>query len=65
MDLHTGGVPGDVVVPEGRIKWCMEATLVRGCQRVCQSGISDGQEDGRNQGGFLYSDRRSSAGREQ
>jgi len=26
---------------------------------VCQSGISDGQKDGRNRGGFLYSDRRS------
>jgi len=28
---------------------------------VCQSGISDGQKDGRNRGGFLYSDRRSTA----
>jgi len=26
---------------------------------VCQRGISDGQKDGRNQGGFLYSDPRS------
>jgi len=25
---------------------------------VCQRGISDGQKDGRNQGGFLYSDRK-------
>jgi len=56
MDLHTGAVPGDEAVPDGRIKWCMEATLVRGRRRVCQSGISDGQEDGRHRGGFLYSD---------
>jgi len=65
MDLHTGAVPGDEVVPDGRIGRCMEATLVWGSRRVCQSGISDGQEDGRNRGGFLYSDRRSTAGREQ
>ena len=65
MDLHTGVVLGDKVVPDGRIKWCMEATLVKGRRRECQSGISDGQEDGRNRGGFLYSDRRSTAGREQ
>jgi len=65
MDLHTGAVPGDEAVPDGRIERCMEATLVRGRRRVCQSGISDGQKEGRNQGGFLYSDRRSTAGREQ
>jgi len=65
MDLHTGAVPGNKAVPDGRIKWCMEATLVRGRWRVCQSGISDGQEDWCNRGGFLYSDRRSTAGREQ
>jgi len=58
MDLHTGAVPGNEAVPDGRIGRCMEATVVRGRQRECQSGISDGQEDGRNQGGFLYSDRR-------
>jgi len=56
MDLHTGAVPGDEGVPDGRIGRCMEATLVRGHRRVCQSGINDGQEDGRNRGGFLYSD---------
>jgi len=64
MDLHTGAVPGDEAVPDGRIKRYMEATLVKGRRRVCQSGISDDQEDGRNRGGFLYSDRRSTAGRE-
>jgi len=58
MDLHTETVPGDEAVPDGRIGWCMEDTLVRGRRRVCQSGISDGQEDGRNRGGFLYSDRK-------
>jgi len=56
IDLHTGAVPGDEAVPNGRMGWRMEATLVRGRRRVCQSGISDGQEDGRNRGGFLYSD---------
>jgi len=65
MDLFTGAVPGDEAVPDSRIEWCMEATLVRGRRRVCQSGISDGQKDGRNRGGFLYSDRRSAAGRKQ
>jgi len=65
MDLHTGAVPGDEAVPDGRIGWCMEVTLVRGRRRMCQSGISDGQEDGRNRGGFLYSDRRLTAGGEQ
>ena len=39
----------------------MEATLGRGRWRVCQSGISDGQKDGRNRAWFLYSDRRSTA----
>jgi len=65
MDLHNEAVPGDKAVPNGRIGRYMEATLVRGRRRVCQSGISDGQEDGRNRGGFLYSDRRSTAGGEQ
>jgi len=61
MDMHTGAVPGDEAVPDGRIGWCMEVTLVRGRRRVCQNGMSDGQEDGRNRGGFFYSDRRSTA----
>jgi len=65
MDVHTGAVPGDAAVPDGRIKWCMEATLVRGRRRVCPSGISDGQEDERNRGRFLYSNRSSTARREQ
>ena len=65
MDLHTGAVPGDEAVPDGRIKWCMEATVMWGRRRGCQSGITDGQEDGGNRAGFLYSDRRSTAGREQ
>ena len=62
MDLHTGAVPGDEAVPDCRMGQCMETTLVRGHWRECQSGISDGQEDRRNRGGFLYSDRRSTAG---
>jgi len=65
QDLHTGAVPGDGAVPDGRMGRCMEAALVKGRQRVYQSGLSDGQEDGRNRGGFLYSDRRSTAGGEQ
>jgi len=65
MDLHTGAVPGDEAVPDGRVGRCMEATLVRCRRRACQSGISNGQEDGCNRGGFLYSDRRSTAGGEQ
>jgi len=57
MDLHTGAVPGDEAVPDGRIGQCMAVTPGRGRRRVGQSGISDGQKDGRNRGGFLYSDR--------
>ena len=52
MDLHTGAVPGDEAVPDGRIERWMEVTLMRGRRRVCQSGISDGRKDGRNRGGF-------------
>ena len=65
MDLHTGAVPGDGAVPDGRRGQYMEATLGRGRRRVCQIGISDGQKDGCNRGGFLYSDRRSTAERGQ
>ena len=61
MDLHTGAMPGDKAVPDGRMEWWMEVTLMRGRQRVCQGGISDGKKDGRNRGGFLYSNRRSTA----
>ena len=59
MDLHTGAMPENKVVPDGRMERWVEVTLMRGRQRVCQSGISDGQEDWRNRGGVLYSDRRS------
>jgi len=65
MDLHTGAVPGDEAVPDGRTGQCTEATLLRRRRRACQSGISDGQDDGHNRGGFLYNDRRSTAGGEQ
>jgi len=65
MDLPTGAVPGDEAVPDGRMEWCMETTSVRGPRRECQSSISDGQKDGRKRGGFLYSDRGSTAGGEQ
>jgi len=30
MDLHTGAVPGDEAVPEGRMKRWMEVTLREG-----------------------------------
>jgi len=56
VDPYTGAIPGNDAVPDGRMERCMEATLMRGRQWVCQSGISDGQKDGRNRGGFLYSD---------
>jgi len=48
MDLHTGAVPGDEAVPNGRMKEWMQVTPMRGRRRVCQSGISNGQEDRRN-----------------
>jgi len=65
MDLHTGVVPGDEAVPDGRMAKRKEETLMSGPRWECQGGISDGQKDGRNRGGFLYSDRRSTAGGEQ
>jgi len=62
MDLSSGAVPGDEGVPDGRmVKW-MEETLMRGPQWECQGGMSDGQKDRRNRGGFLNSERRSTAG---
>jgi len=61
MDLQTGAMPGDEAVPDGKMRSWMEVTLVRGRLRVCQNGISDGQEDGHNRGVFLNSDRRSTA----
>jgi len=61
MDLHTRAVPGNEVMPDGRIGKRVEETLLRGPQWVYQNGNSNGQEDGRNRGGFLYSDRRSTA----
>jgi len=36
---------------------------MRGPLWVCQNGISDGQKDGPNRGGFLYSDREIDCGR--
>jgi len=64
IDLHTGAMVGDEAVPDGRKERWMEVTLMRGPGRVCQSGISDSQKDGCNQGRLLYSDRRSTAERE-
>jgi len=56
MDPHTGAILGDEAVPTGRKGRWMEATLMTGRWRQCQGGISDGQKDGRNRGGFLYND---------
>jgi len=61
MDQHTEAVLGDEAVPDGRMERWVEVTLMRGRRRVCQSGISDGQEDWRNRGRFLYGDRMSTA----
>jgi len=52
MDQRSGAVPGNEAVPDCRIGQCMEATLGRGRRRVCQSGISDCQEDGVTEAGF-------------
>ena len=65
MDRHAGAVLGNQAVPDGRMGKWREETPIRGPQWECQNGISDGQEDGRNRGGSLYSDRRSTAGGEQ
>jgi len=65
MDLHTGPMPGNEAVPDGRMEMWMEVTLMRGRRRVCQSSISDSQKDWHNQGRFLYNNRRSTAGGEQ
>jgi len=61
MHLHTGALPGDEAVPDGRVERWMEVTLIRGRWRQCQSGISDGQEDRGNYGRFLYRHRGSTA----
>ena len=58
MDLRAGAVPGDEAMPDGRMGRHVEETLLRGLRWVCQNGISDGQKDGCNRGGFLYIDRR-------
>jgi len=42
----------------------MAGTLMRGPRWVYQNSISDGQKDGCNRGGFLYSDRKIDCGRE-
>ena len=63
MDLHTRAMPGDRAVPNGRMESWIEVTLMRGRRRVCLSGISDAQKDGRNRGGFLYSNRKIDHGR--
>jgi len=65
MDLNTGAVQGDQSVPDGRMGRCMEATLVWGRRRVCQSGINDGQEDRRNRGRFFIASEDRLRGREQ
>jgi len=59
MDLHTGAVPGNEPIPDGRMGKWVEETLLRSPQCLCQNGFSGGQEAGRNRGQFLYSDRRS------
>jgi len=61
MNLCSGAVPGDELMPDGRMGKRVEETLLRGPRWVCQNGISDGQVDRRNQDGLLYSDRRSTA----
>jgi len=48
MDLHTGAVPGDEAVPNGRMGKRREETPMRGPRWECQNGISDSQEDGHN-----------------
>jgi len=37
---------------------------MRGPRWVCQDGVSNGQKDGRNQGGFLHRDRKIDYARE-
>jgi len=58
VDPHAGAVPGDEGGPDGRMGYWMEDRVMRGHRWVCQNSISDGQEDGCNQGELLYSDRR-------
>jgi len=48
MYRHTGAVPGNEGMPDGRIGKLVEETLLRGPRWVCQNGNSDGQEDRRN-----------------
>jgi len=42
VGLHTGEVPGDEGLPDGRKGRCMVAAQVRGRRRVCLLGIPEG-----------------------
>jgi len=48
MNLRSGAVPGNEAMPDGRMGNRVEETLLRCPRWVCQNGISDGLEDGRN-----------------
>jgi len=52
MDLHTGAIPGDEAVPDGRMRRWVEVTLMRGRRRVYQSSISDGRRTDVTKAGF-------------
>jgi len=65
VEQHAGAVVGLEAVPDSTVGKWIEESLVSGPWWVCQTGMSDGQKDGPNRGGLLYSDQRSTAGREQ
>jgi len=63
MDLLDETVPGNEGVSRGRLRTEDREDIKEGSLVGVPNGISDGQEDGHNQGMFLYSDRRSTAWR--
>jgi len=52
MDLHTGAVPGDEAVPDSRIGWCMEATLVRVAGGRAKAALATARRTGVTEAGF-------------
>ena len=52
IDLHTGAVPEDKAVTDGRVG-TEHGGDVQGPLGGCQGGITDGRKDGRSPGGLF------------
>jgi len=63
MGLLNGGVPGNEAMRGDRLRLEDGEDIKEGSLVGVPHGISNGQEDGGNQGMFLYGNRRSAARR--